>query len=344
MKHYLLADPNGLIITSNLKDACKTCQEGCHSPGKVIEVCPIYYHKRRLGEIKTNSGSTFLCCDQTKTTKLFRNKLEGLSYGLTDLTLLKEGIEDEIKLKSQKRVNRLVHNLTSINAHNIQEVYDLVSQEVLTSNFNDQIREIQKEITSDPKNAALIFLRIAKHNIHMKSEFSIYKKLDRANPTLDRRRHIIHKVFMNVLHTFFADFSDREVYVNVDDCRESVSCDYESIQVALYHIIENSAKYVKPKTTINVSFRVLGEFIELSLKMISLYIEPEERTKIFDEGYSGNEAKKIQRNGEGIGLWRVKQMLDLNNSSINIIAGDNTEDTMGFRFANNEIRVKLEKY
>jgi len=39
---------------------------------------------------------------------------------------------------------------------------------------------------------------------------------------------------MNVLHSFFVDFSDQDVYVNVGETRSSVHCDYETLQVALY--------------------------------------------------------------------------------------------------------------
>src|SRR5699024_776888 len=136
-----------------------------------------------------------------------------------DLKIPIESINTNIKIKEQRRVNRLVHNLTTINGKTIQEIYDLVPQEVLTSNFNLQIPKITDIIKSNHKDAALMFLRLAKHNIHMKSEFSIYKKLDRANPSLEKRNHPIHKVLMNVLHSFFVDFSDKEVYVDVGECR-----------------------------------------------------------------------------------------------------------------------------
>jgi hypothetical protein len=82
----------------------------------------------------------------------------------------------------QQKVNRLVHNLTSINAYNIQEIYDLIPQSVLASNWKDQLIFIEKEVVKTKRNCNDV-LRIAKNNIHMKSEFSIYKKLDRENKT-----------------------------------------------------------------------------------------------------------------------------------------------------------------
>ena len=62
-----------------------------------------------------------------------------------------------------------------------------------------------------------MFLRIAKHNIHMKTEFSIYKKLDRLDATFEFSLNPIRKVILNVLHTFFADFTNKNIYVYVSE-------------------------------------------------------------------------------------------------------------------------------
>ncbi|APY00399.1 sensor histidine kinase [Lacinutrix venerupis] len=343
INHFSVSNFNDKNIASNLTDECQKCYEKTDYEGRVID-CPLYSTKRRNGKIINKNGTTFLCCASTKTTKLFKGKLDALSYAYYDLNLPIEAIETNLKLKEQKRVNRLVHNLTTINAKNIQEIYDLVPQEILTSDFNAQIPRISEIVKNNPKETALMFLRLAKHNIHMKSEFSIYRKLDRANPTLEKRKHPIHKVLMNVLHSFFIDFSDKEVYVNVGECRSSINCDYESLQVALYHLIENASKYVRPKSTVEITFNEVNEDIFVHFKMSSLFIEESEYSKLFIEGFSGNEAKKTSKDGEGIGMWRIKQMLELNGFSIDVKPGKDIENLNGFRFADNEFIIRLKKY
>jgi K+-sensing histidine kinase KdpD len=343
MIHFSIENEKGGSIVSNLEDKCISCKNTCHSPGKLIEVCPIYGHKRRMGEALTNSGRTFLCDNSTKTTKLFRAKVESLSYSLNDISIIKSELEQKAKIEEQKRINRLIHNLTSINAHNIQEIYDLIPQSTLTQNFTKQMETIKEFLAIEPKHAAIMFLKISKHNIHMKSEFSIYNKLQRAQPNLEKRVHSVHKVFMNVLHTFFLDFQEKNVFVDVGESHAQIFADYESIQVALYHVIENSAKYVRHDTKIYVKFMKTNGYIAITLEMDSLYIEPEEREKIFTEGYSGIEAKKTQKDGQGIGLWRVKQMLSLNDATIEIDCGDNIDELMGFRFAWNVITLKFQQ-
>jgi hypothetical protein len=344
MKHYSIKDVKGKTVVSNLKHPCKKCYSGCQTEGQLIEKCPIYLNKRRLGKIENNRGITFLCCDKTKTTKLFKDKLDGLAYAYHDLIELREDIAVDIRKVEQKRVNRLVHNLTSINAHNIQEIYDLVPQEILTADLENQLNHIQKEISSNLKQASLTFLRIAKHNIHMKSEFSIYKKLDRSDPTLDFRYHPIKKVILNVLHTFFVDFSDNEVFVKIEDYLGKIRIDYETIQVALYHLIENASKYVKPKSTMEISFKEIENELKVVFEMDSLNIEDDEIEEIFNEGYSGKNARKIGKSGEGLGLSRIEQMLQLNKGFLEIEKGQEVEKVMGFRFARNKFILSFKMY
>lgn len=341
--HFSVINNEKEVIASNLTEKCQTCYSKTKHQGNVIE-CPLYDTKRRIGKIYNKNGITFLCCAKTKTTKLFKDKLNALAYAYYDLIVPIESIKTNLKVNEQKRVNRLVHNLTTINGKTIQEVYDLVPQELLTSDFNSQIPKITEIIKANPKDTALMFLRLAKHNIHMKSEFSIYKKLDRANPTIEKRSHPIHKVLMNILHSFFVDFSDKDVYINVGECRSSIHCDYETLQVALYHLIENASKYVKPNSTMNIIFNEKDDRINVHFKMTSLYIEEKEYSKLFEEGFSGIEAKKTYKDGEGIGMWRIKQMLELNNFTIEVNPGKQIENLNGFRFSDNEFIIGLKKY
>ncbi|RXR23042.1 sensor histidine kinase [Flavobacterium stagni] len=344
MKHYSILDNDSVQLVGNLSSECIDCFANCTSSGNLISNCPKYGGTRRQGKISNSKTTTFLCCDKTKTTKLFKEKLEVFSLTFPDLLLVKNEIQDSITRAEQKKVNRLVHNLTSINAFNIQEIYDLVPQSVLTTNWQEQLKYIQKEVVKNPKQAAMKFLRIAKNNIHMKSEFSIYRKLDRDNSTqLEFQFHPLRTLILNVLHTFFADFTDKNIYIEMSEFYAKVKVDYETVQVALYHLIENALKYTKPSTKIKIEFEVLTNSIKVSFSMLSLYVKNSERDLIFQEGYSGELATKSKKNGDGIGMWRIKQMMELNGGEVEVSLGDNPEKIMGFEFANNKFTLVFPK-
>ena len=341
-KHYAIVSSKNEQISDNLTDECKICFANCTSRGNLIPICPKYGGQRRQGKITNSKGTTFLC-DETKTTKLFRDKLDGLSYAFQDLIVPKKQYELEAKQIEQQRVNRLIHNLTSLNAHNIQEIDDFIPQELLASNYQKLLEYIQKEISRDSKNAALMFLRIAKHNVHMKTEFSIYKKLDRLDATLEFSPNPIRKVILNILHTFFADFTNKNIYVFVQEFNGRVKIDYESIQVALYHLIENASKYSMSNTKIEITFEENINEVDVIFKMKSLYLDKDEVEKIFLEGYSGKVAKECKLNGDGIGMWQIKRMMELNSGNIKFINGQEIEIKENIEFAENKIILTFKK-
>ena len=158
MKYFNVIDFEGNQLTSNLLPECHDCYESCKSNHKIVKSCPKFKHKRRQGIIKNTKGIVFNCCDKTKTTKLFKSKLEALSYSMPELRLQRELFMKEVKDLEQRRIKRLVHNLTSINAYNIQEIYDIASQDILTSDYKNQLKYIKNQIIEIRGNMSFITL------------------------------------------------------------------------------------------------------------------------------------------------------------------------------------------
>ena len=323
---YRITNKQGGIVSSNLAKECISCFNSCVSDGSLFKNCLIETNKnRRQGIFKNDKKKVFICGTKVKTTKLFRENIISFYTVIDDIEKMKSELKDSVISEERKRNKRLIHNLTSINAHNIQEIYALVPQEILRDNLKDQIQVIKKHLETHKKDAAFTFLRIAKHNLAMKAEFSVFNKLYDELPKLDTKIHQIRKVILNVLHTFFIDFSDKNIYVKVDDFAGRVKIDYESIHVALFHLIDNMSKYSCPNEDINIQFQKNNGFINVDFKMYSIQITDEEQTKIFEEGYSGKYAKIMNKHGQGIGMTRIKKLLELNGAEL-IINRNETSD------------------
>lgn len=238
---------------------------------------------------------------------------------------------------------RLLHNLTSLNAHNMQEIYSLFPQELLSKKTSGQILIVENIIKQDIREAALAFLRIDKNNAAMKTEFSVFNKLFEINPKLQKKTHNVHKVLMNVFYLFFNDFTDKDVHVVIDAVGEQTAYfDYESIHVAFFHLIENAVKYVKPNTELKVNIRQEDNNCIITFKMTSLQIKKSEIDRVFEEGYSGNFPTSIGKSGGGIGLSRARNILSLNGASIYLkIDESSLHSAMGIPFQTNTFIVDL---
>lgn len=197
-------------------------------------------------------------------------------------------------------------------------------------------------MTEEPRDTALALLKIAKNNAAMKVEFSVFRKLFDSNPDLRIWPHNVHKVLMNVFYLFFPDFTDKEVKVVVGDSIDTACFDYESLHVALYHLIENAAKYIKPKTELSVSIEKTIENIEVHMDMISVQIKDSEKDRIFEEGVSGELPGRIGKAGDGIGMNRAKKIIDLNSGSISVKPYTATaEVVMGVTYQRNVFSITL---
>lgn len=314
---YHIVSETGVIVFSNLNSSCLSCSSDCTVLSQSIDKCVLSCAKKRYGKTNKGKATIFICSDDSvhvASSRRFKEKLELYADLLDEISAIKVTTVDAIN----KNVKRLLHNLTSLNAHNIQELYALVPQNILAENLRSQISIINDFVSKDPKETALAFLRLTKINASMKNEFSVFRKLYESSPTLQHKYHKIHKVCLNVLYIFFQDFTDNKVHVNVDPTEANVYIDYESFCVALYHLFDNATKYVQPDSRLSVSFNKTKDNYIISLDMMSFKIFDYEIDQLTTEGYFGKYAKMTDKAGDGIGMSLVLKLLELNNASIKI--------------------------
>ncbi|PRY66438.1 signal transduction histidine kinase [Vreelandella songnenensis] len=337
---YRISSSDGSVIFCNLH------------PKEIEKINSINSRSQKLNGINLRAGRIF---SQHGTVVAFssdKNYIKSSAKFSTALNIILDSTEminhvvKEARANINKNTSRLIHNLTSLNAHNIQEIYSLIPQENVSQKIGGQISFVEDIVKREPREAALSFLRIAKNNAAMKAEFSVFRKLFDSNPDLQIREHNVHKVLMNIFYLFFSDFTDKDVRVKIanDKNKYFANFDYESFHVAIYHIIENAAKYIKPKTTLNVEIKDVGEFIEIVMDMISLEIKKGESDEIFEEGVSGELANRIGKAGDGIGMNRAKKILELNSGSVLVNpVCDTVENFMGVNYQRNIFTVSLPK-
>jgi K+-sensing histidine kinase KdpD len=292
----------------------------CTSPGIVRNVKVSFQGvDYKFASLKNDFGTVAAASNN-------RDHLKSNSAFLSKVNIILESIPSYIdiyssaKIEANQHVRRLIHNLVTLNAHNIQEVYSIIPQDVMQNKSHGRRERIIAHVTNDPYEASLSLVRIAKNTLKMKTEIDVYNTLLTGNPALNKKNHQIHRLLMNVFYVFFPDFTDKGITVEVSESNDNVFVDYETFQVALYHIVENSVKYIKPESVlyVDISKNHLTKKVIIIFRMISLRIEPYEVDKIFIEGYSGEVAKRCNRAGSGIGMPRAKNLLEHNNALLTV--------------------------
>lgn len=347
MKTFVrLINKDNVVIYSNLPKEQEYYFDLCETKNQVIEKCILTSKKIRHGKISNENGIAYLITYETELIskpRYFKEKLNVYSEHLIDINNIKIKLTQDIQANNR----RLIHNITSFNGHNIQELYLVVPEEKISKDYRQVKDTIKTYLLKDPDAVADAFLRIAKNSIAMKSEFTVFKKLDGGTATLQKQPHYIRKVILTVLHVFYQDFKELDVYVLIEENVNQISFDFETIRVALYHLIDNTAKYILNNSQLKVRFveNIEDKSFSVLLEMISLEIKPTELDDILKEGYSGSLAKQISKNGDGLGLYIVNKILNLNNARLLIHINQLpyfSKKIDGINYVRNTFEIKFE--
>lgn len=273
--------------------------------------------------------------------KLFRDLLDISEHAMN--TIL--NFRNTFSLNQNEYVQGLLHNLTSINTYNIQDIFSLVPQQVLAENLNTQHDIIKDIVVKQPIVTANTLLKLIKSNYAMKIEFSVFEKTVMKNPIVQKSDYSIREIVLSILQIFIDDFESKGITVTLDSNPKRLFLDYDIFFVSLYYIFENAVKYCLGGSTFKI-FLVeegLNNFVVI-FDMISIRIEDEEITKLTTKNHRSPNAIRLTEKGRGIGMHRVLKTLRLNNALLEISprVSNSAFDRNGNVFEHNRFRIVLD--
>lgn len=337
----LIFDFSGQRIVSSFR--CESCEKCLleHSKSYSSYNCPFDGRKARLGNRQNSSGEIIICSVDSKTTKNFHSLLDAFDMSLSEIVSTFSDLKGYADKCSKNQVDLLAHNIKTLSGQAIQRLYTVVPQETLILNYKEVVKTVSDIIASKTELTAKALIQISKINMGIKSEFSAYERLSSKGKIPNTSYVNPRNVIMIVIYMFLPDFSDKNVYVDVSEFYSSYKLCFEDLQVASYYIIENAVKYIMPGSRLKVDFLVKGNLLYVNLDMISLYIRDGEENEIFKLNYSGEMAKKSNKAGKGIGMYRAKQIIQCNNGDISVEPGEVEREKDGLSYAHNVFIITL---
>lgn len=318
--NWKLVDLAGKVVFSSLVPE----EEAAFSAEKQGVVDLKGLGKTRLGIMKGGGGTAYLASrdpDLVKSARVFNSTLEAILNGMDYMRGAIFAVQERLASNSK----RLVHNLTSLNGHMIQDLYSVIPQERLAGNIKKSVPVVAAEMRGNRvEEFARCFLSLAKHSAAMKNEFSVFKKLDSLEVAMQGRAHSAHKVLMNVAYLFFSDFADKGCYVNITPSDLKMVVDYECAFVAIYHMLDNAAKYICPGTDLDISIEQSEDKCDLVFSMCSLPILDGELGRIAVEGVSGSYPQRLGLSGDGVGLGLINKVMVSHEGSLKIVTDAST--------------------
>jgi hypothetical protein len=226
---------------------------------------------------------------------------------------------NRISLNQDEYVQELIHNLTSLNTYNVQELQSLIPQNILSQNINKQKDVIKKIVNEKPNITTDTLLKLIKYNYAMKVEFSVFEKTVMQNPTIQKLEYSVREIILSVLQIFIEDFDEKKISVSVDYNQRRIHIDYEILFVSLFYLFENAVKYCCSHSDFKVIFKEEQNNYIVIFEMMSLRIEDEEVERLCDKKFRAKSAIALTSEGKGIGMSRILKTLKLNSGEFEIV-------------------------
>lgn len=338
---YLIKNNEGEILAFNLSESFIS---KVSMPKNRVEItkCPISKKDIRHGLFEYPIASIYLVSyNKDITNKIFKRYFETCLFFIEHLG----ESEKEFKQKESQNFRRLRHNLITHNTNILQELENTFYTAGTLKGAHNQIKFVKEALSKQPDQVALSILKIIKSANLMRTDFDVYDMLSSENPYIEFDKHQIHKVLISVLRPFWVDLLEKGIIINIQDCNEFVNIDYKSISVVFTHLFDNLVKYISPNSHLNISFANESFSVIVMLEMTSMKIFKAEKEKIFEENFSGENARKSDKAGDGIGMYMVKRLVELNKGSVRIEVNVNNAkatETNGIPYERNRISIILE--
>ncbi len=112
----------------------------------------------------------------------------------------------------------------------------------------------------------------------------------------------------SILRSIFeaADYLSKVHIGEIPSCL--IEIDRSRMEQVIGNILSNSYKYAG--TRIDVSFRIHGELLQVDIDDYGKGVEPEELELITTKFYRSENARQMKKEGEGLGLYIVKLLMD----------------------------------
>ncbi len=100
----------------------------------------------------------------------------------------------------------------------------------------------------------------------------------------------------------------------------SIKTDSRLIRIILQNLLSNAFRYTKEGGSVFVRLIGSGEFVRMEVEDTGVGIPPDEQGRIFSKLYRASNAKKIEANGNGIGLYMCKELAEALGGNITFVS------------------------
>lgn len=168
------------------------------------------------------------------------------------------------------------------------------------------------------------YTRLLKQNcyrlIRLSNNIEEVNKIENGESNLELRKCDIVKLTKNIVHISQFYAKEKEITMKFSSTinKKIIGVDVNKIEKIILNILSNAIKFTNPGGRIDISIKVDGEIISISIKDTGIGISKDDIDTIFESFEQVDRTLSRGAEGTGIGLYLVKKLSEIHNININV--------------------------
>lgn len=212
-----------------------------------------------------------------------------------------------------KEVDKMKTEFISLASHQLRAPLAAIrwSLESLLDNIGGQLNDNQKNFTQDAYDSTTRMVDLVNGLLNV-SRIESGRLVIEPKPT--DIRELVEGVIKEV--TVLANEKQHTINVNLDEHIPVINLDSKLIRNVYLNFLTNAIKYTRPRGTVTVNIKVDGENLLSEIKDNGYGIPQEEQSMLFNKFFRASNARSLETEGTGLGLYLVKSIINSSNGSI----------------------------
>lgn len=235
-----------------------------------------------------------------KITVYSNDEIGELSNSLNEMALSLEKIEESRRYFIASVSHELKTPITIISG----SIEGMIDGVISPEKYNEYLLIVYNEIK-----------RLSKVVVSMTN----LSKIDSGQMKLSKQEINISEIIRQVIFNFESEILKKDITIyGLDNCNIFVLGDKDMIYQVIYNLVENAIKFTSNGGYIKIRFKITHEYIYIGIKNSGEGICDQDVKYIFDKFYKVDKSRSKDKNGVGLGLYIVRQILRLHGSDIEV--------------------------
>jgi PAS domain S-box-containing protein len=248
-------------------------------------------------------------------------QIRGIILSSRDITDRKQSEqayrESEIQKEALIRLNKTKDEFIAMASHQLRTPATAVKQYI-----GVLLNGLVQEVTPDQKRYLQTAYDTNERELNIINELLKTAQIDSDKYELDRQPHDIVKIINACVKELRPTLETRDQTITLEVPKKKLTLPVDATEISLVfsNLLENASKYSAPSSKITVFVVPKRQYVEVSIADQGVGIEKGDQERIFDRFTRINNEMSDTVSGTGLGLYWVKQIIQLHKGSIKLIS------------------------